>query len=98
MIHKAKGLAIIAHPHLIEQVGIVKDLLEMPFDGIEGYYARFPAAAHERWVKIGAHKGWIITGGSDFHGTIKPNLSLGNSWVNADTFAILHNHFQRNQV
>lgn len=96
VIHKAGGLAIIAHPHLIEQVGIVKDLLEMPFDGIEGYYARFPASAHERWLKIGARKGWIITGGSDFHGTIKPNLPLGGSWVNAETFAILQKHFQRN--
>jgi predicted metal-dependent phosphoesterase TrpH len=94
VIHQANGLAIIAHPHLIEKVGIVKDLLEMPFDGIEGYYARFPASAHERWLKIGARKGWLITGGSDFHGSIKPNLPLGSSWVNGETFAILQRHFQ----
>lgn len=97
VIHQVNGLAIIAHPHLIENIGIVKDLLEMPFDGIEGYYARFPASAHERWLKIGAHKGWLITGGSDFHGSIKPNLFLGSSWVNAETFAILQHHFQNNQ-
>lgn len=97
VIHKAKGLAIIAHPHLIENVGIVRDLLDMPFDGIEGYYARFPASVHERWLKIGARKGWIITGGSDFHGSIKPNLPLGCSWVNGETFAILQHHFQQNQ-
>jgi predicted metal-dependent phosphoesterase TrpH len=97
IIHRANGLAIIAHPHLIENVGILRDLLEMNFDGIEGYYARFPSSAYERWLKIGAHKGWIITGGSDFHGTIKPNLPLGSSWVNAETFTILQQHFQRNQ-
>lgn len=97
VIHKVNGLAVIAHPHLIEQIGIVRDLLEMNFDGIEGYYARFPPTAHERWLKISARKGWIITGGSDFHGTIKPNLSLGSSWVNAETFTILQQHFQRNQ-
>jgi len=77
VIHQAKGLAVIAHPHLIEKVGIVRDLLDMPFDGIEGYYARFPASAHARWIKIGAHKGWIITGGSDFHGSVKPDIKLG---------------------
>ncbi len=97
IIHQAKGLAIIAHPHLIEKVGILRDLLEMNFDGIEGYYARFPRTATERWIKIGERKGWIITGGSDFHGDIKPTLPLGSSWVNAETFAILEQHFQLNQ-
>lgn len=97
MIHRANGLAVIAHPHLIENAAILKDLLEMNFDGIEGYYARFPLSAHERWLKIGAKKGWIITGGSDFHGTIKPNISLGCSWVNEETFTILEKHYQRNQ-
>ena len=98
IIHQAKGIAVIAHPHLIEKIGIFRDLLEMPFDGIEGYYARFPASEHERWLKIGARKGWIITGGSDFHGTVKPNLSIGNSWVNKETFTLLEDHFKKNQA
>jgi predicted metal-dependent phosphoesterase TrpH len=97
IIHRANGLAIIAHPHLIDEVKILRDLLEMKFDGIEGYYARFPATANERWLKIGAHRQWLITGGSDFHGTIKPTLPLGSSWVNEETFTLLHHHFQRNQ-
>ncbi len=97
IIHQAQGLAVIAHPHLIENVSILKDLLSMSFDGIEGYYGRFPAAEHQRWLKIGAHKGWIITGGSDFHGEIKPHIPLGISWVNEEIFMILYHHFQRNQ-
>jgi predicted metal-dependent phosphoesterase TrpH len=97
LIHQAHGLAIIAHPHLIENVRILKDLLSMNFDGIEGYYARFPRNEQERWLKIGKNKGWIITGGSDFHGEIKPNIPLGSSWVNEQTFTILQQHFQHNQ-
>lgn len=97
VIHQAQGLAIIAHPHLIEKVGLLKDLLEMPFNGLEGYYGRFPLQANERWLKIGARKDWIITGGSDFHGEIKPNLPLGSSWVNEETFQTLYQHFKRNQ-
>lgn len=96
IIHQAKGLAVIAHPHLIENTMILRDLLEMSFDGIEGYYARFPPQAHERWIKIGKKKGWIITGGSDFHGSIKPNLALGSSWVGEETFSILLEHFNKN--
>jgi 3',5'-nucleoside bisphosphate phosphatase len=96
IIHQAKGLAVIAHPHLIENVKTLRDLLDMEFDGIEGYYARFPPQAHERWIKIGKRKEWIITGGSDFHGQIKPNLPLGCSWIGKETFSILLEHFKKN--
>lgn len=97
LIHQAKGLAIIAHPHLIENKNVVQDLLNMNFDGIEGYYGRFNRDQCERWVKIGKKKEWLITGGSDFHGDIKPTLPLGSSWVNEETFNILYNHFIKNQ-
>ncbi|KIC71896.1 PHP domain-containing protein [Candidatus Protochlamydia amoebophila] len=96
IIHQANGLAIIAHPHLIENISITKKLLQLNFDGIEGYYGRFPRGKEDRWIKIGNHKNWLITGGSDFHGAIKPDLPLGCSWVNQDTFSILENHYKNN--
>lgn len=95
-IHQANGLAIIAHPHLINDAKTLKQLLEMNFDGIECFYARFPKESHERWVKIAKHRNWLITGGSDFHGEIKPNISLGSSWVDETHFLPLKQHF--NQV
>lgn len=95
IIHKARGVAIIAHPHLIEN-SIVKDLLEMKFDGIEGYYARFSSEDHARWIKTGMKRGWLITGGSDFHGAIKPNIPLGSSWVGEEVFKTLHNKYLEN--
>jgi len=97
IIHQANGLAVIAHPHLIGNRKVLNDLLKMNFDGIEGYYARFPTSANEPWLKIGAKKGWIITGGSDFHGTIKPQQPLGSSWVCQETFTLLQQHFLNNQ-
>lgn len=97
-IHQAKGLAVIAHPHLIYNTKVVKDLTEMNFDGIEAHYARFNPAQNERWLKIGMRKGWLITGGSDFHGDIKPHLPLGCNGVSEEVFSILYNHFQANQI
>lgn len=93
VIHRAHGLAIIAHPHLIDNETILKDLISMDFDGIEAYYGRFSSAQHQRWVQIGRQRNWILTGGSDFHGDIKPNLPLGSSWVNQETFELLYQHF-----
>lgn len=98
IIHKAGALAVVAHPHLIMNQRVVNDLLAMDFDGIEAYYARLSAVQEARWVKIGRKKNWIITGGSDFHGDSKPNISLGCSWVDQTTFQFLYEHFQKNQL
>jgi 3',5'-nucleoside bisphosphate phosphatase len=94
IIHKAQGFAIIAHPHLINHSKILKQLLEMNFDGIECYYARFGAESQQRWLKIAEHRHWMITGGSDYHGSIKPNIPLGASWVNEEYFRHLQKHFK----
>lgn len=98
IIHQARGLAVIAHPHLIANTGTLKALLSMNFDGIEGYYGSFPSKDQERWIKIGMQKGWLITGGSDFHGNMKPNICLGCSWIGEETFKILQQHYQANQT
>lgn len=98
LIHRAKGLAVIAHPHLIDNTALLRDLLTMPFDGIEGYYARFAKSEQERWVKIGQHRGWLVTGGSDFHGAIKPSLPLGCSWTAEETFKRMLAHFKQHSM
>jgi len=92
IIHEAGGLAIIAHPHLVKDTGIIKRLLKLPFDGIECYYARFSTPQEKPWLEIAEKKGWIATGGSDFHGEVKPETLLGVSWVNEETFRILEEH------
>lgn len=96
-IHQANGFAIIAHPHLIKEPHLVQALLTMDFDGLEGYYAKLPAAQNDRWVKIANKKNWIISGGSDFHGDIKPSIPLGCSWVGDETFRVLKTRFDTNQ-
>lgn len=98
VIGAAKAFAVIAHPHLIKDKDVLKDLLAMKFDGIEGYYARFSPHEHARWVKIGRKKGWFITGGSDFHGTIKPETALGSSWAGEEIFSFLMERFEENQA
>lgn len=98
IIHEAKGFAIIAHPHLIRERKIIHDLLKMNFDGLEGYYANISAEQNNQWVKTAKKKNWIITGGSDFHGDIKPSINLGASWTNEETFKILQQRFVQNEL
>lgn len=84
VIHKAGGKAFIAHPHLIKKGKIERELLEMEFDGIECYYGLFHSGQEKRWLKIAEEQGLLISGGSDFHGEIKPHIPLGCSWVDEE--------------
>lgn len=86
VIHKAGGKAFLAHPHLIVRQKIVKELLKEAFDGIECYYSKIPPIQEKRWLEICREKGWLISGGSDFHGAWKPHIPLGCSWVDEATF------------
>jgi 3',5'-nucleoside bisphosphate phosphatase len=92
IIHQAQGKAFIAHPHLLEHARKIRRLLELSFDGIEGYYARFPLDQERRWVQTAEKKGWLISGGSDFHGSVKEHIALGSSWVNEETFFKIFAH------
>ena len=67
----------------------------MNFDGIECYYARYHMQAQKRWLKIAEHRQWLVTGGSDYHGTIKPNIPLGSSWVDKERFSVFQHRFKK---
>ncbi len=95
IIHEAGGKAFIAHPHMYDNANIVREVLSLPFDGIECHYGRTPPERTKRWQKLAKHKGLLISGGSDFHGSAKPHISLGQSWVNQEVFTSI---FERNLI
>jgi len=86
IIHQANGKAFVAHPHLLEHARKIKELLKYPFDGIECHYAKFPPDQEKRWIQMAKERGWLISGGSDFHGPSKDYIQLGCSWVDEETF------------
>lgn len=89
IIKEAGGKAVLAHPHFFKKQTFVRKLLELPFDGLECYYSLLSKEIEAPWVKIAKEKGMIATGGSDYHGKIKPQTPLGCSWVGEGTFNAL---------
>jgi len=87
-IREANGKAVLAHPHFYRKGSFMRKLLSQPFDGIECYYAALPKAQELPWLNIAKERGWIATGGSDYHGSIKPT-ALGASWVGEAVFNAL---------
>jgi len=89
IIHQAGGKAFLAHPHVIRKKSMCQAILTFPFDGIECFYANFKRTDCDSWIKIARDKGWLISGGSDFHGNAKPGIHLGSSFIGrADFFKI----------
>jgi hypothetical protein len=86
VIKQAAGKSFIAHPHLLKDGGIVRELLNHPFNGLECYYGRCSTEKERRWLKMARAKKLLISGGSDFHGSIKPYLPLGCSWTPKEEF------------
>jgi predicted metal-dependent phosphoesterase TrpH len=83
LIHQAGGVAVLAHPYqlkLPEQPldQLVGELVEMGLDGIEAIYSRHSPAERECYSQLANRHRLLVTGGSDYHGTYKPDISLVN--------------------
>lgn len=83
-IHKAGGIAILAHPKKIEDKynidieDFLPDLVEIGIDGIEIYNSLHYNEDSKRYKEIATKYNLLISGGSDYHGpNVKPNVKLG---------------------
>ncbi|MGR3912238.1 MAG: PHP domain-containing protein [Candidatus Rhabdochlamydia sp.] len=86
VIRASGGKSFIAHPHLLQSNFPTEALLQCPFNGIECFYGNFSQDKGRYWAEIAEKKGWIVSGGSDFHGIIKPKIPLGIQGVDEKTF------------
>ena len=68
LIHRAGGIAVLAHPKLVENDTYVNELLDLPFDGVEVYHSSHSTKDNTKYRKIAETRGLLISGGSDFHG------------------------------
>lgn len=83
LIHDANGLCFVAHPGLLRLAEHETHETRLAayravgVDGIEAYYGANTPAQTDRFVRLAARLGLLVTGGSDFHGANKPDVFLG---------------------
>ena len=68
IIHKAGGLAVMAHPKLVTSDEYVVEMLAYDFDGIEVYHTKHNDDDVKRYKALAKEHNLFITGGSDYHG------------------------------
>lgn len=76
------GVAVVAHPLSmgLERAALdsaVAELAELGLSGLEAYYGRYDAAQRDVLTALARARGLAVTGGSDHHGSYKPDLSVG---------------------
>ena len=83
VIASASKLCVLAHPYSLnvessEQFEeIISALIPFGLRGIEAYYPQHTAAQTEFFVNIASKLNLAVTGGTDFHGSNKPEIEIG---------------------
>ncbi|MGD9124741.1 MAG: PHP domain-containing protein [Desulfarculaceae bacterium] len=82
LLRGAGAVPILAHPGLLnlpwaELEALLRQLIGQGLEGLEAYYSEHDQATTQRLVSLAARLGLVVSGGSDFHGLPKPDISLG---------------------
>lgn len=84
VIRDAGGVPVLAHPFLLNirrrsaMERLIDSLVPMGLAGIEVYYPEHPPDETAFYRKLAERFGLLMTGGTDFHGTLTPEIRLGN--------------------
>lgn len=83
IIKQSNGVSILAHPKEIEDdykvniEDIIENFLKIGIDGIEVYNSIHTLKDVRRYLLLAKKYNLLTTGGSDFHGKLKPERCLG---------------------
>lgn len=76
MLRACGGVAVLAHPGLIELPVPLEDLMRAGLDGLEAYHPGHSRELASYYERLAKKRGLIATGGSDYHG---PGHQAGSS-------------------
>ena len=83
MIREVQGVPVLAHPFTLnlESAAALKNTLEelmaLGLAGVEAIYSDQTPEQEALYLRLAEELGLLVTGGSDFHGDNKPEVSLG---------------------
>ena len=80
---KSGGVPVLAHPHTAgcpsfsQLESLIDTLADSGLMGVETLYPEAPVELEGLCKKMAGKRGLLLTGGTDFHGLVKPHISLG---------------------
>ena len=89
LIHNINGIAILAHPGLLEKEETFKNIIKMNIDGLEIYHSKHSKRQKNEYEKIAVENNLLVTGGSDCHGSLMNNFPI------LGDYGITYNEFKK---
>ena len=77
IIHKAGGLAVLAHPGSLRRDELIPGFVESGLDGLEVIHPDHTETARRYYGQLASKYGLVSTGGSDYHGPGHDRCDLG---------------------
>ena len=83
VIADAAKLCVLAHPYSLNTESpeqferIIRTFMPYGLRGIEAYYPKHTAAQTEFFLNMASKLNLAVTGGTDFHGSNKPEIEIG---------------------
>jgi predicted metal-dependent phosphoesterase TrpH len=90
IIRAAGGVPVLAHPDLLniendqKLDALLQNLMKIGLAGIEVYYPGHSPQQIRQYTELAGKYGLLMTGGTDFHGSISPEIKMGSG--NGDLF------------
>lgn len=81
-IREAGGIASLAHPVRVrgDVPALLPELCEDGLNAIEAYHSDHTPGDTRQYLGLAERYGLMVTGGSDFHGAVKPGVQLGTGY------------------
>lgn len=85
LIREARGVPVLAHPFTLnlaanELKKLVARLREQGLEGVEALYPEHTPDMQNIYLKLAKELDLVVTGGSDFHGALAPDIHMGRGF------------------
>ncbi len=78
LIVSSDGIPVLSHPGSTKRDTLIPKMVEYGLQGIEVYYPTHQPEDVKKYKRLAKKYDLLITGGSDCHGTRKPDIALGS--------------------
>jgi len=78
LIKDTGGIAVLAHPYIVSRDGLISKIIDYGIGGLEVYYPEHSPKMVNSYLTLAKKYNLLVTGGSDCHGSAKPEVKIGS--------------------
>jgi len=78
LIREYGGIAVLAHPYTVTRDELILQCIDWGLQGLEAYYPEHNQSLLNFYLRFAREHNLLVTGGSDCHGSAKPEAQIGS--------------------